>query len=77
MSLITDAFNGYETGPSESQKQENTGYTYEQQQPYPSTLDSLTLTCNGKNKVCVAKDLCVNGYVHPLKQGFTRSEQVR
>lgn len=40
-------------------------------------MNSLTISCNGENKVCVAKSLCVDGYVHPLKRGFIRSGQVK
>lgn len=73
-------FEGYEThAPSESQRQYNPDYVYESDQtlqPYPNALDSLTVSCNGENKICVAKNLCVDGYVHPFKQGFIRSGQV-
>jgi len=78
---IADTFKGYEThASSESQKQLNSDYAYQPDQTlqsYPSAVDSFTISCSGKNKICVAKSLCVNGYVHPLKQGFIRPGQVR
>lgn len=78
--IVADTFEGYETrAPSESQKQLNSDHAYQPDQtlPYPSVVDGFTISCNGKNKVCVAKSLCVDGYVHPLKQGFIRPGQVR
>lgn len=73
-----NTFEGYKTrAPSESQKQLNPDYAYQTLQPYPNAVNSLTISCNGENKVCVAKSLCVDGYVHPLKRGFIRSGQVQ
>ncbi|XP_077281018.1 inactive serine protease scarface [Temnothorax americanus] len=76
-----NTFEGYETrAPSESQKQLNPDYAYQPDQtlqPYPSAVDDFTISCNGKNKICVAKSLCIDGYVHPLKQGFIRPGQVQ
>lgn len=78
--IVADTFEGYETrAPSESQKQLNPDYAHqpiETLQPYSSAVDGFTISCSGKNKVCVAKSLCVDGYVHPLKQGFIRPGQV-
>lgn len=79
--IVADTFEGYEPrAPSESQKQLNLEYAYQPDQtlqPYSSAVDGFTISCSGKNKVCVAKSLCVDGYVHPLKQGFIRPGQVR
>lgn len=77
-----DTFEGYEThSPSESQKQYNPDYVYQSSdqtlQPYPNAVDDFTISCNGQNKICVTKSLCIDGYVHPLKQGFIRPGQVR
>ncbi|EZA59838.1 uncharacterized protein LOC105274877 [Ooceraea biroi] len=67
-------FEGYE--PSRSQNSPN--YVYQQTlQSDSNALDSLTISCNGQNKVCVDKSVCVDGYVHPLKQGFIRPGQVQ
>lgn len=83
---VADTFEGYEThapstlNPSESQKQFIPDYAYQPDQTlqsYPSAVDGFTISCRGKNEICVAKSLCVNGYVHPLKQGFIRPGQVR
>ncbi|XP_011881510.1 PREDICTED: uncharacterized protein LOC105569558 isoform X2 [Vollenhovia emeryi] len=76
-----NTFEGYDTrAPAESQKQLNPDYAYQPDQtlqPYSSAVDGFTISCSGKNKVCVAKGLCVDGYVHPLKQGFIRPGQVQ
>ncbi|XP_072755992.1 uncharacterized protein Scaf isoform X2 [Anoplolepis gracilipes] len=79
-----DSFEGYETHPSvpsDSQKQYNADYIYQSSgqtlEPYPSAVDGFTISCSGENKICVAKSLCINGYVHPLKQGFIRPGQVQ
>lgn len=77
-----DTFQGYETHrPSESQKQYNPEYVYQSsdqtRQPYPNAVDGFTVSCSGLNQVCVARSLCIDGYVHPLKQGFIRPGQVR
>ncbi|XP_012536008.1 uncharacterized protein LOC105836494 isoform X2 [Monomorium pharaonis] len=77
-----NTFKGYEThAPPEVQKQLNLDYAYQPDQTlqaYPSVaVDGFTISCSGKNKVCVAKSLCVDGYVHPLKQGFIRPGQVQ
>ncbi|XP_014485658.1 PREDICTED: uncharacterized protein LOC106750091 [Dinoponera quadriceps] len=79
------AFAGYEThAPSESQQQQqqqhNPDYVYQPDQTlqtYPNSLNDLTITCSGQDEVCVSKSLCVDGYVHHLKQGFTRPGQVQ
>lgn len=76
-SVVTDTFQGYE---SHVPSQNSADYVYQSQQTLQAdsnVLDGLTISCNGRNKVCVAKSLCVDGYVHPLKQGFTRPGQVR
>ncbi|XP_067206831.1 uncharacterized protein [Linepithema humile] len=80
--LQQNTFEGYEKHvPSELQKQHNSDYIYQSDptllQPYPSVVDDFTISCSGENKVCVAKSLCINGYVHPLKQGFIRPGQVQ
>ena len=77
-----NTFEGYEThGPSESQKQYNPDYVYQSPdqtlQPYPSAVDDFTVSCSGQNQICVAKSLCIDGYVHPLKQGFIRPGQAQ
>ncbi|XP_018398523.1 PREDICTED: uncharacterized protein LOC108776415 [Cyphomyrmex costatus] len=76
-----NTFEGYQThAPSESQKQLNLDYAYQPDQTlqsYPSAVDGFTISCNGKNKICVAKSLCINGYVQPLKQGFIHPGQVQ
>ncbi|KAL0120597.1 hypothetical protein PUN28_008346 [Cardiocondyla obscurior] len=74
-----NTFEGYETRiPSESQKLLNPNYAYQPDQtlqPYSGAVEGFTISCSGKNKACVAKSLCVNGFVHPLKQGFIRPGQ--
>lgn len=78
--IAADTFQGYETHAlSESQKQLNPDYAYQSDQTlqYPSAVDGFTISCSGKNKICVAKSLCIDGYVHSLKQGFIRPEQVQ
>ncbi|KYN36833.1 Serine proteinase stubble [Trachymyrmex septentrionalis] len=76
-----NTFEGYQThASSESQKQLNLDYTYQPDQTlqsYPSAVDGFTISCSGKNKICVAKSLCINGYVQPFKQGFIRPGQVQ
>ncbi|XP_050466888.1 uncharacterized protein LOC126859535 [Cataglyphis hispanica] len=77
-----NTFEGYEThSPSESQEQFNPNYVYQSSdqtlQPYPNAVDDFTISCNGENKICVSKSLCIDGYVHPLKQGFIRPGQVQ
>ncbi|XP_032686691.1 uncharacterized protein LOC116851432 isoform X2 [Odontomachus brunneus] len=87
-----NTFTGYEThAPSESQQQQlqqqqlqqqqhNPDYVYQPDQTlqsYPNSLNDLTVTCSGQNEVCVSKSLCIDGYVHHLKQGFIRPGQVQ
>ncbi|XP_020289150.1 uncharacterized protein LOC109857355 [Pseudomyrmex gracilis] len=78
-----NTFEGYETqGQSLQQEQQNPDYAYQShdqtlQTSYPSAADDFTISCTGENKVCVARSLCNDGYVHPLKQGFVRSGQVQ
>lgn len=74
-------FEGYETHAlSESQKY-HPDYVYQSSdqtlQPYPSATDDFTISCSGQNKICVSKSLCIDGYVHPLKQGFIRPGKVQ
>lgn len=78
---IAGVFEGYETHAlSESQKY-HPDYVYQSSdqtlQPYPSATDDFTISCSGQNKICVSKSLCIDGYVHPLKQGFIRPGKVR
>lgn len=79
--MVADTFEGYQThASSESQKQLNFDYAYQPDQTlqsYSSAIDGFTISCSGENKICVAKGLCINGYVQPLKQGFIRPGQVR
>ncbi|XP_029166368.1 inactive serine protease scarface isoform X2 [Nylanderia fulva] len=74
-----NTFKGYEAHrPSESQKQYNPEYVYQSSdQSYPNAVDGFTVSCSGQNQICVAKSLCIDGYVHPLKQGFIRPGQVQ
>ncbi|KAL6256026.1 hypothetical protein P5V15_013261 [Pogonomyrmex californicus] len=76
-----NTFEAYEAqAPLQSQKQQNPDYVYQPDQTlqsYPSAVEDFTISCSGENKVCVAKSLCIDGYVHPLKQGFIRPGQVQ
>ncbi|XP_011138425.1 uncharacterized protein LOC105182588 isoform X2 [Harpegnathos saltator] len=64
----------------QQQQQHDSDYVYQPDQTlqsYPNSLNDLTITCRGHNEVCVSKSLCIDGYVHPLKQGFIRPGQVQ
>ncbi|KAG7210257.1 hypothetical protein KM043_011805 [Ampulex compressa] len=74
--VLNPSDSGSNLGPvQQSQEQETlgSGSIYQQtSQKFPAE-DEFTVSCTGQNRVCVNKNLCVNGYVHPLKQGFVRT----
>lgn len=37
--------------------------------------DGISVSCNGDNKICVDKDLCIDGYVNFVQKELIRDKQ--